>query len=407
MHILIFAQHFFPEEISGAVLATELAKDLVSSGHKVSLVTCAPNHPLGKVFSGYKNKILSRTFWENIHVIRTWCHIHPPTGFIHRLFNYGSFSATSFYGGLAAGKPDIIFCYSPPLPMGLSAWLLSRFWNVPWVFRVEDLYPDAAIAAGVLKNKSIIRFFYRVEKFLYRSANHISLISEGFKESLLRKGVDALKMSVIPVWADPDIVKPSKKNNRFREKLDLQNKFIVMYAGNMGHASAIENIINAAIFLRDKKEIHFLLIGEGVKKEGLKRLVHNKKLDNVLFLPYQPRDQFSEMMAAADMNLVTLNSRSSNTSLPSKTFNIMASERPILAVTPVGCDIERLVSESQCGINVIPDSPMTLAETILMLSDKKTFLSEMGRKGREKLISDFSRKTCIDQFEDLLLRLAK
>ncbi|MBK7917807.1 MAG: hypothetical protein IPJ94_16395 [Chloroflexi bacterium] len=150
---------FRPEEVSGAILATELAVDLVARGHIVSFVTCAPNHPQGKIFPGYTNSLLAREIWQGVQLVRTWSYISPPTGFWRRIFNYGTFSTTAFYGGLVAGRPDVIFSYSPPLPLGVAAWALSRLWRVPWVLRVEDLYPDAAVAAGVLQNQRAIRFF--------------------------------------------------------------------------------------------------------------------------------------------------------------------------------------------------------------------------------------------------------
>ncbi len=402
MRILLMAQHFAPEEVSGAVLATELATDLAARGHDVSFVTCAPNHPKGQVFTGYKNNLLMREMWQGVRVVRTWSYISPPAGFWRRIFNYGTFSATAFYGGLAAGKPDVIFSYSPPLPLGVSAWALSRLWRVPWVLRVEDLYPDAAVAAGVLQNKGAIRFFYALEKWLYNQATHISLISEGFRQALLDKGVAATKLSVVPVWADPEVVKPLPRQNAFRARHGLGDKFVVMYAGNLGHASAVEDVLEAARQLREREDVCFLMIGEGVKKASLQQFAANHGLANVLFLPYQPREAFAEMMAAADVNLVTLNAQSSGTSLPSKTFNIMASARAILAVTPAGSDIARLVEEANCGVNVLPESPEKLAETIMNLKEQEAQLAQWGENGRKQLQAVYSRQVCVAQYEATL-----
>lgn len=398
----MLAQHFAPEEIAGATLATELATDLAAAGHAVAFVTCAPNHPLGKVFPGYQNRLLAKEQWQGVQVVRTWSYIAPPAGFWRRIFNYGTFSATAFYGGLAAGKPDVIFSYSPPLPLGVAAWALSRWWRVPWVLRVEDLYPDAAVAAGVLQNKRAIRFFYALEKWLYRRADHISLISEGFRQALLGKGVDPAKCSVVPVWADPDVVVPLPRQNAFREQQGLQAQFVVMYAGNLGHASAVEDVMAAALRLRQEAGVCFLMIGEGVKKESLQQFAAEHQLTNVRFLPYQPREAFAEMMAAADLNLVTLNAQSSGTSLPSKTFNIMASARPILAVTPEGSEIARLVEAANCGVNVLPGAPEQLAQAILALMGDEARLTEMGRNGRQVLEAVYSRQVCVAQYEATL-----
>jgi colanic acid biosynthesis glycosyl transferase WcaI len=403
MHILFLAQHYAPEDVSGAALATELSEDLVGRGHKVSFVTCAPNYPKGELFLGYHNRVFSREILNGVEVIRTWSYISPKRSFLTRTLNYSSFSLTAFYGGLLAGKSDIIFSYTTPVTLGISAWLLAELWRIPWILRVEDLFSDAAIAAGVLRDQQVmIRFLTSVERFLYRQATHVSLISEGFRQNLLGKGVPAEKLSVIPVWADPDIVQPLPKKNGFRKKYDLDDKFVVMYAGNMGHASALDEVIEAAELLREKNDILFLLIGEGVKKETLIAKVQNKGLQNISFLPFQPRETFPEMLAAADLSLVTLNARSSGTSLPSKTFNIMASSRPILSITPSNSEIAQLVESTECGVNVIPNQPQLLAETIQTLRSDPVLLRKMGEKGRKHLEECFSRQYCVDRYEMMI-----
>ena len=413
MKILLMAQHYAPEDVSGAVLATELATDLVSKGHAVTFVTCAPSYPKGQVFPGYHNRLYQVDTLDGVRVARTWSYISPAKSFWHRLLNYGTWSATAFWGGLRAGKPDVIFSYSPPLPLGVSAWLLSRLWNVPWILRVEDLYPDAAVAAGVLHNPAAIRFFGWLEQFLYRRAGQISLISEGFRRNLLAKGVSPDKLSVTPVWADPDIVRPLPKNNGFRNEHGLGGAFVVMYAGALGHTSALEDVLEVAALMQDTPElssklepslssVRFVIIGEGVKKDALVQNARQRKLDSGLFLPFQPREQFAEMLAAADANLVTLNAQSSSFSLPSKTFNIMASARPILAVTPRDSEIAALVADGQCGANVPPGHPQQIAEIIRAWQSDDRQPEQLGRNGRAMLESQFSRSRCVESFAQLM-----
>jgi len=183
MNILFMAQCYAPEDVSGAVLITDLATDLVRRGHHVTVVTGAPNYPHGRVFKGYRNPIYTMETLDGVHVIRTWSFISPSKKYWPRLFHYGTYSATSFYGGLFAGLPDVIVSYSPPLPLGLSAWYISRIFRVPWVLQLEDLYPDAAVAAGVMKNQKVINFFFGMENFLYRNSQRISVISKNFLEN--------------------------------------------------------------------------------------------------------------------------------------------------------------------------------------------------------------------------------
>jgi colanic acid biosynthesis glycosyl transferase WcaI len=400
------AQHYAPEEVSGAVLATELAVDLVKRGHDVTFVTCAPNYPRGQVFAGYRNRLYQVETLDGVQVVRTWSYISPRMGFWPRVLNFGTFSTSAFYGALLAGRSDVIFSYSPPLPLGLSAWLLSRLWRVPWVLRVEDLYPDAAVATGVLHNRAAIALFAALERFLYRRATHISLISEDFRQNLLRKGVAADKLSVVPVWADPELVQPQAKENSFRREQGLEGKFVVMYAGTLGLTSALEDVLQAAHHLKGDPDTHFVMIGEGVKKEALVRFAQDNSLENVIFLPFQPRSAFSEMMAAADVSLVTLNRASSPFSLPSKVFNIMASARPILAVAPPESEVARLVEAVQCGVSVPPDQPNALAKAILELKRDPGYLDCLGRNGRAQLESHFSRRWCVDLYEATFQQVA-
>ena len=268
MRILLMAQCYAPEDVSAAVLITELATDLAKRGHQVSVVTGAPNYPYGRVFKGYRNRLYQVETLNGVRVIRTWSYISPSKKFWSRLFHYGTYSATAFYGGLAAGRPDVLISFSPPLPLGLSAWLLSRIWRIPWVLQLEDLYPDAAVAAGMMTNKKVIAFFLGMEKFLYQNSHLISVISESFRRTLLAKEVPNSKIEVIPVWADPDEVLPSPKDNAFRHQHALDDKFVVMYAGNIGLTSCLEDVVQAAEILREQTRIQFVIVGEGAKKES-------------------------------------------------------------------------------------------------------------------------------------------
>jgi colanic acid biosynthesis glycosyl transferase WcaI len=400
MRVLLMAQHYAPEEVSGAVLATELAEDLAARGHRVDFVTTAPSYPKGVVFPGYKNAVLSQESRNGVRITRVWSYITPRHSFWRRILNFGTFSLSAFYGGLAAGRPDVILSYSPPLPLGVAAWLLSRLWRVPWVLRVEDLYPEAAVATGVLKNRYAISFFHALARFLYRRASRISVIAEAFRRRLIAKGVPDAKLSVTPVWADPDLVRPTEKRNGFRAEHGLEDRFVVLYAGALGLTSSLEDVIAAADRLRGNPQVTFVLVGEGVKKASLVAERERLGLPNVLFLPFQPRARFAEMLAAADVSLVTLNSGSSDFSMPSKTLNILASGRAILSVTPEGSEVARVVREGRCGVNVEPGDPDGLAEAILRLaSEPAASLDDMGWRGRELLEARYTRDLCVDAFE--------
>jgi colanic acid biosynthesis glycosyl transferase WcaI len=407
MNILFLAQCYAPENVSASVLITELAVDLAKRGNRVTMVTGAPNYPSGRVFPGYKNRLYQTEWLDGVKVIRTWSYISPEKAFWPRLLHYGSYSATAFYGGLFAGKPDVIVSYSPPLPLGISAWLLSRIWRVPWVLQLEDLYPDAAVAAGVMRNQKSIAFFSAMERFLYRRARHISIISESFRTNLKGKGVPDEKMTLIPVWADPDEIRPLPKMNGFRTANGLNDKFVLLYAGNLGLTSCLEDVVEAADILREDPRICFVFVGEGLKKQPLQALAQSKNLTNILFLPFQERALFPKILAAADLSLVTLNQNSSVSSLPSKVFNLMASARPILSISPPESELAGLIKSSGCGINIPIGQPGLLANQIQLFIQQPERLEQMGRCGRILLENRFSRDGCVDQYEAMLKRVCQ
>lgn len=403
MRIMLLAQCYSPEDISAAILISELATDLVRRGHEVTVVTGAPSYPQGQVFSGYRNAIFSVEHLDGVRVARVWSYISPKKSYWPRILHYGTYSAAAFYGGLFSGKPDFLISYTPPLPLGLSAWALSRIWGIPWALEVEDVFPDAAVAIGALTNKWVISFFSAMERFIYKHATRIILITEGFRSNLLAKGIPNEKLDIIPVWADPDAVCPMPKENAFRSRHGLDGKFVVLYAGNIGLTSCLEDVLSAAELLQLEADVRFVIVGEGVKKHDLQNAARAKSLDNMIFLPYEPRKSFAEMMAAADVSLVTLNQSSSKTSLPSKTFNIMASARPILAVTPPGCEIAALVETGNCGINVPTEKPDLLAKAILKMKSQPEELVKMGQNGRKQLETNYARNHCVDLTEQVLL----
>jgi colanic acid biosynthesis glycosyl transferase WcaI len=410
MHILFLAQCYAPEEVSAAVLITELATGLARSGHtltghRVTVVTGAPSYPYGRVFDGYRNRLYQVEILDGVRVVRTWSYISPHKTFWRRLFHYGSYSLSAFYGSLLAGKPDVIVSFSPPLTLGLSAWALSRLWKIPWVLQLEDLYPEAALAAGVLRPGLAARFFDWMARFQYRRAAHISVIAESFRESLLARGIPAEGITVIPNWSDPDVVRPLPRENDFRRRYGAGRPFLALYAGNIGLTSSLEDVLQAAALLKDDPDIFFLIVGEGVKKPALEAFAREQGLPNVAFLPYQPRELLPEIMAAADISLATLNSDSALSSLPSKVFTIMASARPVLAIAPLQSELARLVAEAGCGIVVPPGQPQRLAESLQTYKSQLTNLQGMGSRGRIQLEREYSRVGCVSRYEQMLMKV--
>lgn len=407
MRILLMGQHFWPEDISGAVLATQLAESLVARGHQVTFATAYPSYPKGIVFEEYRAQFFSRETHNKVNIFRVWSYTAPKENIKRRFVNYATFSVASFVSGLVARRPDIIMSYSPPMTLGLTALLISKLRRVPWVLRVEDLFPEYAIKAGVIRNHTAIRILEWLEKLFYRHAAHVSVITEGFRLKLFERGVPPDKISVIPVWADPGEVQPMPRNTAFRQENGWQNKFIVLYSGNLGLTCALEGALEAAEILITQPDIQFVIVGEGMKKAELMATAEHKGLHNVAFWPYQPRERFPELLATADATLVTLNEDAHSTSLPSKTFNYLASARPILTMAPLHSELSQIVSSANAGVCLPSDQPNALAKAILELKANPVDQEVKGRNGRHLLENQFSRTVCVDMYEAMFKQIAK
>jgi colanic acid biosynthesis glycosyl transferase WcaI len=405
IRILFLALCYSPEEVSGAVLITELAEDLATRGHDVTIVTTAPSYPLGTVLPPYKNRLLQQEIINGVRVIRVWSYISTGKDFLQRMLHQATFCFFAFFGSLAAPGADVIFSYSPPLPLGFTAWFSSLLRRIPWILQLEDIFPQAAISTGVIKNPSTISFFSSMERFLYRHATRISVISKGFTRNLIAKGVPEQKIDMIPVWADCEQIKPMKKENEFTLENGFGGKFVVMYAGNLGLSSCPEVILQAAISLLKEEDIVFAIVGEGVKKDAFLQSTVELGLSNIRFLPFQPRALYPQMLAAADLHLVMLNEQSSETSMPSKTFNIMSAGRPVLLIAPLSSEAAHLVIVNGCGMVIPPGEGELLAEEILHLKECPQLAIEMGKNGRSQLETEYSRSQCIRKHEDILVRV--
>jgi colanic acid biosynthesis glycosyl transferase WcaI len=233
-------------------------------------------------------------------------------------------------------------------------------------------------------------------------------ISEGFREIIISKGISQEKISVVPVWADTDFVFPKNKDNEFRRKFKLAGKFVLLYTGNLGVASYLEDVLDAAELLNEEEGIQFILLGEGVKKKQLIESAKKKVLKNVMFLSYQPREEYPEVLASSDVGLVTLNPVSGSFSLPSKTFNIMASGRPILSIAMKNSDIDKLITMNVIGLNVPPGNPENLAKAIISLRNNNKETLEMGNRARFVCEESYSRYHCVllyeTRFEEIIRR---
>nr|WP_008315106.1 glycosyltransferase [Leptolyngbya sp. PCC 6406] len=272
MRILIYSYNYHPEPIGIAPLMTELAEGLVQRGHEVRVITAMPNYPERQIYQGYRGNLYRTEERNGVTIQRCYVWIRPNPGFLARMLLDGSFVLLSFLQALRGWRPDVILSTSPSLPASVPVALLGQIYRCPTILNLQDILPEAAVQTGLLTNHHAIRVFEYLERFAYRSATHISVIAEGFRQNLLSKGVDDAKMSIISNWVDVDFIRPLPKyDNAFRQTHNLGRKFVVLYSGNIARTQGINTVIRAAHQLQAIPDIAFMIAGEESQLDGNSR----------------------------------------------------------------------------------------------------------------------------------------
>lgn len=410
--VLLLSLVFPPDSVSTAQIMSELAVDLEKHGHRVTVISTIPHYnpnpenereqPLRPKWG----KILYQSEYHGMTVYHTFMPVKGQNIF-WRFLAWSFFHIISFIAGLTIiPRPRVIIAPSPPLTIGLCAWLLGMLRRAPYIYNVQEIYPDIAIRLGAVRNRRIIDILYRVEKFVYAKASAVTVIASRMREQLLEKGVPNDKVHVIPNFVDVSDLVPLQKDNDFSRKHNIYHRFVVSYAGNMGPAQGLEHFIDAAKILREETGICFLMMGDGITRESLRQRIRRHNLENVVFLPYQPYSLMGQAYAASDLCLVPQAIETGFEAVPSKVYRIMACARPVLAVTDQNSDLARLVSEASCGAFVLPGSAEVMAEMIMRAYRNQQEWQTMGMSGREHVVRFYARQTVTNQYHELIEILA-
>jgi colanic acid biosynthesis glycosyl transferase WcaI len=408
MRILFLSLYFKPDVAANAVVISELAEELVKEGHEITVVTSVPHYASNEIPEEYKGKLIQKNRMPGMKVFRTYLYASPSKEkFIVRLLNYVSFNVLSTITGLFSGPQDVIFAPSPPLTIGLSAAVIGFFKGTPYVYNVQDINPDVLIKLGIMKNPFFISFSKLLEKFVYKHAKHITVLSQGFKKNLLRKDVNPEKITVIPNFVDTDFIRPLPKENSFRKRFGLEDNFIILYAGNLGHSQSIEVLLESAVLLEEYDDMVFVIVGNGSREEILKNLAKEFGTENVIFIPFQPRADVPEIYAAADISAVLLKKDIALDSVPSKTYTIMASARPIAAAVDKGSDVWNLITDVECGLCVEPESPNLFAEAVETLYNNQKLRENFAVNGRKFVEENHTKQVIGKRYHKLFQALTE
>ncbi len=401
MHIL-FLTHYFPPEVNAPASRTyENAKRWIREGHEVTVITCNPSHPAGVVYPGYRNKLWQWHKLDGIRILRVKTFLSPNKGFAKRILNHLSYLVSATVFCLFAGKADVVVSTSPQFFCGLAGYTVSRIKRAPWVLEIRDLWPESIIAVGAVKGRRLINILEGLETWMYRKADRIVALTNAFKRHIIGRGVPAGHISVITNGADLDQFRVLPKENGFRQEQGLTGKFVVSYVGTHGMAHGLDTIFAAAEKLRERHDIVFLLVGDGAERERLVQEKANRGLSNVIMLPQQKKERMPEILAASDACMVLLKKTDLfKTVIPSKIFEAMAMERPII----LGVDGESrdIVEEGQCGLCIEPENPHALAEAVVRLKEEKNLAVELGTKGKSFVAARYSRESLAMEYLKLL-----
>ena len=375
-------------------------------GHKVTIITGAPNFPEGKVFDGFSNRWYSKAILDGIEVRRVKTYITANEGFAKRILDFMSFMVTSFFAGLFVKKPDVIIGTSPQFFTAISAWTLSAVRFKPFVFELRDIWPASITAVGAMGRSLPIRILEKIEMFLYRRADKIISVTHSFKSELIERGVDGKKIDVVLNGVDLSKYEPAlNKDKVFAKEYDLADKFVVGYVGTHGLAHSLDKIVEAAELLTDLKDVRILFAGGGAAKVDVERLVKDKQLSNVVLIPRQQKKLMPQLWSLCDISLISLKDTDLfKTVIPSKIFESMGMGLPMVMTSPIG-EATNILEASDSGVIVNPESPQEVAKVIRDLFTDPLRLEKLALNS-VNAAKDYDRKKLAELMISKLAELA-
>ena len=383
MHILFLTDNFPPEVNAPASRTFEHAKHWVMLGHKVTVITCAPNFPDGKVFLGYKNHIWQSERIEGIRVIRVWTYITPNDGFFKRVLDFLSFMLSSFIASLFIKRFDVVIGTSPQFFTVCSAYMVGLIKRKPFVFELRDLWPETIRVVGGSKSRILLSLLERLELFLYRKAKLVIAVTHSFKSNLVSRGIDPEKIKVVTNGVQLDQFNYDQKARVFlRKELGWTDNFIVSYIGTHGECQKLETLLNAAEYCQRTStycDLRFLFVGSGSQRRNLMRQA--RELSNVKFLPQVPKEDVARYWSAVDLSIVHLvNHEMFKSVIPSKIFESMAMQVPI--VLGVEGEAKKIINENGVGLSFVPEDYMGLLSCIDQIKTDKALIIKLKQNCR-------------------------
>jgi colanic acid biosynthesis glycosyl transferase WcaI len=405
LKIVVLHQHYWPEIAATAQILTDLCEDLAAAGHRVTVLCGQPSY---RRLASSAVRLPVCEYHAGVEIRRVWSYIPTERSIPKRLLHYGTYFASSLVRCLSMTQPDVCFAMStPPLLLGISGVVMRMAREIPFVYSVQDLYPDIAIHLGVIAPEGVTaKIIEAASRLCFRRAAHLVTLSHGMAERICNKGISSKHISVIPNWADTSTITPVARDNAFAREHGLTDSFVVQYSGNLGLSQGLECLVHAAELVKELP-VTFLLVGDGNVRGALEADVARRCLSNVRFLPPQPRGRLSELLGSSDVGLVTMKRGVGGDLVPSKLYGIMSAARPVLASVESNSEVARALQTHRCGLTVPPETPTAIADAVRKLfATPRHTLDTWGTRGREACIAHYSRRSSTDRYAAVLSQAA-
>lgn len=404
MKILFITDNFTPEVNAPATRTYEHVKEWIKDKNvEVTIITCAPNFPHGKVYDGYKNKLYQKEYIDGIEVIRVWSYITSNSGFLKRVLDYISFGIMAFLVGLFK-KHDLIIATSPQFFTTWAAWGLSKIKRKPWIFELRDLWPESIKTVGAMKQGKAIDTLEKIELGLYKSCNKVVAVTDAFKTNLINRGIDANKIEVVTNGSNMELFSPREKNQELLKSLNLENKFVIGYIGTHGMAHSLDFIVNSISKIKDE-DIHFLFIGDGAMKQKVLEIAKYLNIKNATFLNPIKKDDVPDYLNICDVSLAPLKKEDNfKTVIPSKIFEASAMLKPTLL--GVEGQAQEIIETHNAGLCFEPENEKDFIEKVQILKNNREKYIEL-QKGCEELAITYDRKRLAQKMLEIIKNMVK
>ncbi len=406
MKILVLHQNFLGERDPGGSRFNQLAGFWTDRGHQVTVISSMVNYVTGCKKEQYRWKWRVSEQQGAVRVIRTHASEAYNRTFVGRLWAMILFMLSSTLAGLLGPSHDIVLATSPPLLVGLSGYAIALLRRSRFVFEVRDLWPDSAIQAGVLRGRIAIGVARALERFLYRRAHLLVVLTPAFERALVAKGLPRDKVRFLPNGADRDLMAPGEKSNRARRLLGLDGKFVVTYVGAHGVANQLMQILESARLLAGDSEVVFMLVGDGMEKSRLQKTAASWGLRNVIFVDSVPKAEIADYINASDVCTAVLKKVPVfETVYPNKLFDYLCCGKPVILA--IGGVAAELVQEAQAGVCVTPEDPEQFCAAVLKFKNDSEFARVCGENGRRYVTAHFDRPAIAEKYLNALEGLLK